>query len=110
MSKEYDYKMGKYKCTSITYTTRDGQEEKLINDYLTEGYFPLGIFEPSGDIIYYSNDIPDGEYDVINTILASQSDKGNTRKSIKALKEAQEYAEKVKGEIEQEQSGDERED
>jgi len=110
MREEFDYKTGKYKCTSITYKTDKEETIKLTKDYLIEGYFSYGSFEPSGNTTYYSDDIPEGEYDVINVIVNAQSDENSTRKAVKALKAAQEYSEKVKSEIQQEQTGDERED
>lgn len=110
MREEFDYKTGKYKCTSITYKTDKEDTIKLTKDYLIEGYFSYGSFEPSGKTTDYSDDIPEAEYDTINAIIKAQSDEKSTRKAVKALKAAQEYSEKVKSEIQQEQSGVERED
>lgn len=93
---DFNYNTGRYNYTSISYTASNGETEKIEKDYLEKGYFAYGVFEPNGSTIQYRNDIPETEYDIINSIVNAQTDEKDIKKALKALKLAQEYATKIK--------------
>jgi len=95
---DFNFNTGKYNYTSISYATSNGEIEEIETDYLSTGYFSYGVFEPSGNAIHYRSDIPEAEYDIINSIVDAQTHEENSRKALKALKLAQEYATKIRDE------------
>lgn len=101
---DFNYNTGKYNYTSISYTSNEGEFGKIVKDYLETGYFAYGVFEPNGNIAHYTDDIPETEYDIVNSIVDAQNDEKNTKKALKALKMVQEYAEKIRGEKTTEQA------